>query len=845
MLHEMVSAHVSRGLFNGTSGFCPVAATKGMPRDLIQLLADLGKRQYDTAVANKALGREMYCHLPINVKGRRLHLVSRGIQLPGDNQARLQYIVHQLLLENVRDLSGGPAWLLANDQVWINQWNIDPQFLESRTIESSVLSPRICETWTRVAGDAGWAGMALEAWQRRKPFVLVISPDKPTRPIIDMLVEAQSLMDPQIRWEIPISISSWHPTKKLQRIWVVYAAGSQDAINSFRASDRVTVDITRKLEPATNSYSEIARAGAWARFSETDGKASAKNHAGNHASSPLFEGTDSATEDGLLAPLERPMQSQRPRDVLATAKGSSNWKALKPKRTFQQAIPWTKRGLVVALLVLVGFGIWKGAQFLQTTAVTVFEAINSGSNGPDANEKLAVGDDGTKSAADPLNPNVTDESIVVGNASNHTTDSDEDSRASNAHLVGLKTRANASLTSTAGQRLLKQLRADFPYMEFPVEISDGEFLAFTVSGTESLLGALGFGLATPQQFLALERVAGGNAWSLHREPSEDASSLDATLSSALVTNDKGGQVQFYWKWQTPPDDRLAAEIKSGAFCVWLLADPQISAAIPLSPPTFGKPASILDAMYDGITFTPHLSTELVRPEAVSRIKWFAEPIGFANLKSATPESVGATDDLWVVFNAADNMSLLRMNTPVLRREIEAAVPGNPKANEGERTDTLQILIDRTAPIQLEVRMDPPSYIDAKSATMITRGKAILFMKGDDGSTCSLIFQHQPQPEEKSRKQEFEDQLKAALIRWLAASLNLDTPLVEALNKGKPYSPKAAAAAEARAKADFAQKLVQVILRELDQEFEFRAVRSTTLHSELGEFVLPITAYQGK
>jgi hypothetical protein len=278
MLHEMVSALTARGLFNGTSGFCPVAVTKGMPLEMIQLLADSGKRHYESALANQSIAREMFSHLPLTLKGRQVHLVSRGMQVPGESPAGQKYIIHQLLLENVRELSAGPAWLLANDQMWIYQWNVEPQYLESRQIDTCVLSPQICETWTRVTGDAGWAGMPLEAWQRRKPFVLVAPADKPTRTIIDMLVESQSLMDPRLRWDIPISISAWHPTKNLQRLWVVHAAGTQEAINAFRASDRVTVDITRKLGPATTSFAEFARAGAWARFNEVHSKAQGKNY---------------------------------------------------------------------------------------------------------------------------------------------------------------------------------------------------------------------------------------------------------------------------------------------------------------------------------------------------------------------------------------------------------------------------------------------------------------------------------------------------------------------------------------------------------------------------------------
>ncbi len=841
MLHEMVSAPVPRGLFNGTSGFCPVAATHGMPRELIQLLADLSKRQYETVIANKSLGREMYCYLPLTVKGKRLHLVTRGSLPPRDEQAEQRYVVHQLLLENVRDLPAGPAWLLANDQFWINQWNVEPQYLEPRQIKSSVLSPRICETWTHVTGDAGWAGAALEAWQRRKPFVLIVPADKPTRPIIDMMVEAQSLMEPHRRWEIPISILSWHPTKNLQRIWVAYQAGTQQAISAFRTANCVTLDITRKLEPSTNSFSEVARSGSWARFHESDSKRTqANNQAGVNAKQPSFDGPDLLSVDGLLAPLELPAPSIGIEKPFSASKRSLSWKR-QSRALSRQVLAWVKRGLAVAVLVLVGFGIWKGTHLLRAVAAEVGNAKPPKLNQPIANNKLAIaGSERIQAAHDPDQGESV--SMTLSNDLAHTTHG-EQPVANDSHAD--RTIEKPRLTRAAAERLLQQLHADCPYLEFPVTVSDREFLAFTLLGTESLLGELGFGLATPHQFLALERVTDKNAWTLGSELSGNSSSFQATLSLATLTNESGDQVQFLWNWQKPPDNALASEIKSGALVVWLLSDPKISESIPLAPPILGETTNAIDAMFEGIKFTPHLSTELARAETASHIKWSAEPIGFVKQNSTATESKEPSEALWKKINSTENMSLLRMNSSKLAKEIEAAFPGKSRAKDEALAESLQNLIDRTSPIQLEVRMDMPSFVDGQREEMITRAKVILFMKGDDGSTCSLIFQYQPRPEKKTRVQEYENDIKAALIRWLGDNFNLDQKLSEAMMKGKSFTAQPAATSEFRAKSVFAQKLIQVILRELHEELEFRAVRSTTLKSELGELEIRIPAYLGK
>ncbi|MEQ1903614.1 MAG: hypothetical protein ABL888_05490, partial [Pirellulaceae bacterium] len=598
MLNEMVSAPVPQGLFKGTSGFCPVAVSKGMPKELIQLLADLGKRQYEITVANQSLGREIFSHLPLTIKGRSMHLLARGIQMPNEDPAQQKFVVHQLLLENVRDMTAGPAWVLANDKGWINQWNHEPQFLESREIDNCSLSPRICETWAKVTGDAGWAGVALEAWQRQKPFALVIPPTMPSRVVLELFVEAQSLMDQHLRWRLPISIAAWHPSKDLQRMWVAYQAGSREAINSLRASDRVSLDISRKLEPATNSFSQVAKAGAWARFSQVDGVSSPKTPDNKPSPSPMFEGAVSKSNIvGLPLPSSSPgpAEAKRPLGVLPKAKGNSAVNKLKKRVTARQIIPWIKRGLAIAALLAIIFGVWKGAAFVKDFAMMVDSTIQSNSGDLSLNKKTVSADDGKNDGANSTK--------IFDKQKDATPPTDV-----NPPTDGFDTTSGRALalSESAGRRLLNQLQLDFPAIEFPVKESDQSFMAFSIPGSESLLTSLGFGLATPHQFFRLKQESQGNLWSLNHDAGEQG--LFHGNLSATPVNDENGKSrnQFSWNWQAAPEAGLASEIKSGSFVVWLHESPEIMATIPLSLPSSGNPPSLLDALYEGMNFKAHL-----------------------------------------------------------------------------------------------------------------------------------------------------------------------------------------------------------------------------------------------
>ncbi|MEQ1905682.1 MAG: hypothetical protein ABL888_15950, partial [Pirellulaceae bacterium] len=208
-------------------------------------------------------------------------------------------------------------------------------------------------------------------------------------------------------------------------------------------------------------------------------------------------------------------------------------------------------------------------------------------------------------------------------------------------------------------------------------------------------------------------------------------------------------------------------------------------------------------------------------------------------------SSAVADQLWVVTSQAGNTCVRRLNEKQLLREITESVAGKSNEQNEKTNNAIQTLIEKIAPIQLQIRMDSPKYVDANSEMLVTKATATLFMKGEDGSMSSVIFYHEVRSREDrdSRKQEFERSINERLIRWLATTLNLDARLVDAITVGKSYSPKSKATAEDLAKAAFAKKFVQLISQELDRKMMFRAVRSTELMAESRVITVAIPAYQ--
>ena len=205
MSFEVVYTSARRGLREGASGFCTVAATEGIPRLLHQKLESLSGYRHTEVTAGRPLPVN-YSHVTVRLQRNFYHVVSRISDAGIDYSGRTNKIAHHLALTSseLSHFPDGPAALLLDDSYWYSEWNGSPQNLPPDRLPHSVAEHgNAFATWEQVFGDSGWAGILGRAASDGMQTVSVIVPAG--RDTMSLLNEALQLVPRHFRWKICFS----------------------------------------------------------------------------------------------------------------------------------------------------------------------------------------------------------------------------------------------------------------------------------------------------------------------------------------------------------------------------------------------------------------------------------------------------------------------------------------------------------------------------------------------------------------------------------------------------------------------------------------------------------------
>jgi hypothetical protein len=219
MMQEIVFTSARRGLRSGSTGFCTVRSTRGMPGNLAQLLERLtGYAHVFDAYGTEANWNPVnYAHYVARLGGQRFHILARISNAPLDHTNRSNKLAHLLTTDSAAlavELSEGPA--SESLQIpWITAWSSDsePSVLAD---DQQLMLPMaaqvrtgVCEAWKEATGDAGWAAvLASYAADSQTPLQIILPRDVGTRSeqwTLRLVNEALSLLPPESRWDVSYS----------------------------------------------------------------------------------------------------------------------------------------------------------------------------------------------------------------------------------------------------------------------------------------------------------------------------------------------------------------------------------------------------------------------------------------------------------------------------------------------------------------------------------------------------------------------------------------------------------------------------------------------------------------
>jgi hypothetical protein len=248
MALELVYTSAARGLRDGTSGFCTVAMTRGLPLTLVPRLEAVGG--YRAPASGEA---------PVSLASWRLEtpqglvsVLARVAPAAPDHTNRTNKLATYLVLGPDEQCDAGPAWLLKHAPLR-SEWSGAPMWIE-QPVALPVAPPHgpvRCEAWQRACGDAGWAGVLASAFLRDmgRPAHIVYAPGTDALTLAD---EAARLLPPWARWRATFCTYFLQPVAGAPCCWRFCLEGTP-AAEAARQAKGLVLDLTRPMDEAPDS----------------------------------------------------------------------------------------------------------------------------------------------------------------------------------------------------------------------------------------------------------------------------------------------------------------------------------------------------------------------------------------------------------------------------------------------------------------------------------------------------------------------------------------------------------------------------------------------------------------
>ncbi|HEX7376721.1 MAG TPA: hypothetical protein VF278_06390 [Pirellulales bacterium] len=271
MNYELYYTSAPHGLKPGSSGFCTVKATCGMPVPLRELLESLSHYRHVYAPHdNRAAKNPISCaSVTATLGGASWHILSR-IQPAGlDHTKRGNFFAHHLAIHAAAAKRSSPTAIFSRPgllaQVWDNRVEELPA---GPVLPPHQEVPRVCRGWAAIAGDAGWAGAVAQLVANQQKVYVVFEPGTLVLPLVSEVV---SLLPNGQQWQATFC-TYFSSMSQLVDCKLRFVLASSDEHRAAVSSGARVIDLTSKLGPPDGgSLVEVARTGQLATSSGASG----------------------------------------------------------------------------------------------------------------------------------------------------------------------------------------------------------------------------------------------------------------------------------------------------------------------------------------------------------------------------------------------------------------------------------------------------------------------------------------------------------------------------------------------------------------------------------------------
>ncbi len=204
MIFELIYTSVPKGLKPGSSGYTTVACTEGMPAKYVSLCESLSGYIHlyaDLNDPNYRLNPVAYSHYKFSVNNEKISVLSRVSSSGADYSGRANKIAHHIVVLQDEQHLIGPAALMNQPGLFVDEWNREPQILPKGRIAfpENEIKSYFAEEWENVLGDAGAAGVLAQKIldnDKTPAFILF----EPGTNLLQLIIEAMDLLPLEQQW---------------------------------------------------------------------------------------------------------------------------------------------------------------------------------------------------------------------------------------------------------------------------------------------------------------------------------------------------------------------------------------------------------------------------------------------------------------------------------------------------------------------------------------------------------------------------------------------------------------------------------------------------------------------
>lgn len=264
MIQELIYTSAPHGLKPGSRGFCTVATTPNLPRNLLERLESLSGYHHLFPVGDPRASQNpiSFVHVRLTIAGKPHHILSRVADAGLDYTQRSNKLAHHLVLDAKELQEEGPAAMLAEPGIMQTAWKGEPRLLDVRgSVPANRRRQGHCAAWQRVAGDSGWAGLMASSIGSPDRAVVLIYPLGTN--VLELIQEALGLLPANARWQVTFNTYFTRLAPGIECRWRCVVADTPEAKLARADRQALVIDLPRlKGKPPNTALVEYARTGS-------------------------------------------------------------------------------------------------------------------------------------------------------------------------------------------------------------------------------------------------------------------------------------------------------------------------------------------------------------------------------------------------------------------------------------------------------------------------------------------------------------------------------------------------------------------------------------------------------